>query len=272
MKIGSIGGGNMAQAILGGLIQQGQAAGDCFAVEPNAEARAKLDALGIAAAPAFESRLTEADLILVAVKPQQMREALSPLAGKLTNQLVLSIAAGVRGEDISRWLGGYRAIVRAMPNTPALIRAGITGLYADGAVSPAQRELAGRTLGAVGKTVWFGEESKLDAVTAVSGSGPAYVFYFIEALEQAASEMGFSDADARTFALETFLGGAKLAAGSPLAPAELRANVTSKRGTTEAAIAAFDTAGSKQKFIEGVKSAEARAAELGRELGEDRGK
>ncbi len=271
MKIASIGGGNMAQAILGGLVQKGQAAGDCIAVEPNAEAREKLAALHIPAITAFEEKVLSCEVILIAVKPQSMQEALAPLAGKLTGQLVLSIAAGIRSADIRAWLGGYANIVRAMPNTPALIHAGISGLFALAEVDTRQRDMAEKMLTAVGKTIWFDKEAKLDAVTAVSGSGPAYVFYFIEALEQAATDMGFSATDAREFALQTFLGGAQLAASSELSPAQLRANVTSKRGTTEAAIAAFDQAGLRDNFIAGVRAAEARSRELGDELGFERG-
>ncbi len=266
MKIGSIGGGNMAQAILGGLIRKGQPADACLAVEPNADARAKLAALQIPAIAACDASVLSCDVILIAVKPQSMREALTPLAGKLTGQLVLSIAAGIRCADIREWLGGYANIVRAMPNTPALIQAGISGLYARAEVDAGQRNMAEAMLNAVGKTAWFDDEAQLDAVTAVSGSGPAYVFYFTEALEQAAVEMGFSADQAREFALQTFLGGALLAAGSALSPGQLRANVTSKRGTTESAIALFDQAGLREKFIAGVKAARARSAELGDEL------
>jgi pyrroline-5-carboxylate reductase len=206
---------------------------------------------------------------VLAVKPQAMKEAVAPLSGKLDSQLVISIAAGIRSEDLSRWLGGYQRVVRAMPNTPALIQAGITGLYAMPGVSAAQRAGAEALMGAVGKTVWFDDEAMLDAVTAVSGSGPAYVFYFIEALERAALEMGFTAGQARLFALETFLGGAKLAAQSADSPATLRANVTSKRGTTERALDRFEASALQAKFVEGVKAARDRAVELGDELGKN---
>ena len=161
----------------------------------------------------------------------------------------------------------YDNVVRTMPNTPALIRAGISGLYATNQVSKEGRRIAETLLGAVGKTVWFNHEAMLDAVTAVSGSGPAYVFYFIEALEQAALELGFDPDDARLFASQTFLGGAQLAAAASDPPSVLRARVTSKRGTTECAIEAFDNCGLKQSFIDGVKAACIRSRELGRELG-----
>lgn len=267
MKIGFIGGGNMAQAILGGLIAKGHSGADCVVVEPVEAAREKLRAWGVNTASHADDRLTACDVIVLAVKPQMMREAIAPLRGRLSDQLVISIAAGVAIRDLSRWLGSDTPIVRAMPNTPALIQAGITGLYATTAVTDAGRRIADTLLGAVGKTTWFDREDMLDAVTAVSGSGPAYVFYFIEALEQAANELGFTAEQARLFALETFLGGARLAAGSSESPATLRANVTSKRGTTERAIDTFDAAELKAKFIAGVKAACARSKELGEEMG-----
>lgn len=258
----------MSQAILGGLLAKGQASQDCFVVEPNDAARAKLSSLGVESAPAVLPRVLDAEVIVLAVKPQVMREAIGPLVGKLRAQLLISIAAGIRTADLSRWLA-YPHIVRTMPNTPALIHAGITGLYAMPAVDASQRAQAGQLMAAVGKTLWFEDEAMLDAVTAVSGSGPAYVFYMIEALESAAVDLGMSPPVARTLALETFLGGAKLAAQSADGPAVLRANVTSKRGTTERAIETFDAAGMKAAFVAGVRAARARSIELGNELGKD---
>lgn len=270
MKISFIGGGNMTQAILGGLIASGQPADDCFVIEPSAAAREKLAGYKVLSAESWEPRAAEADVILLAVKPQMMRVAIKPLVATLGQQIVISIAAGVRTVDLARWLGGssgaYERVVRAMPNTPALVHAGITGLYAMPTVSADEKLIAEKLLSSVGKTVWFNDESALDAVTAVSGSGPAYVFYFMEALEAAAIELGFDEKSARLFALETFSGGVKLARESADAPATLRANVTSKRGTTERAIETFDRADLKAKFIDGVKAAAARSAELGHEL------
>jgi pyrroline-5-carboxylate reductase len=267
LKITFVGGGNMAQAILGGLIAKGQSASDCFAIEPVEVTRGKLAALGVNAGTAWEPRATEADIIVIATKPQTLQEAVKPFAGHLRNQLVISIAAGIRTRDLSRWLGDYPRIVRTMPNTPALIHAGITGMFATPACTAIDCAAATTLLNTVGKTVWFDDEAMLDAVTAVSGSGPAYVFYFIEALETAARELGFSPDAARLFALETFSGGAKLAAQSGDSPATLRANVTSKRGTTESAIASFDAAKLNMAFIAGVKAAAQRSKELGDELG-----
>jgi pyrroline-5-carboxylate reductase len=206
--------------------------------------------------------LADIDIVILAVKPQVMREALAPFSAQLRKQLVLSIAAGIRTQELTQWLQ-HANIVRAMPNTPALIQAGITGLYASQAVSQPERQTAEMLLSTVGKTIWFDDEAMLDVVTAVSGSGPAYVFYAIEALEMAALKLGCEAATARTLALETFRGAALLAAQSAESPAQLRANVTSKRGTTEAAIAVFDDESIKARMITGVTAAAVRAKELG---------
>jgi pyrroline-5-carboxylate reductase len=275
MKLAFIGGGNMAQAIGHGLIARGAHAGgmapaEIGVIEPNPELAADWRTRGAVAFAAFDPRILEAPAIVLAVKPQVVREATAPLRGRLGGQLVLSIAAGLRAADLASWLGGeagpYTAVVRAMPNTPALVGAGISGMVALPGVSEAQRADAESLLGAVGQTAWFDDEAMLDAVTAVSGSGPAYVFYFIEALEMAAREMGFDARQARRFALATFAGGAQLALAGNDSPAQLRAKVTSKRGTTEAAIAHFETDGLQARFIAGVRAAHARARELGAEL------
>ncbi len=271
MKITFIGGGNMAGALIGGLLRQGFSPADIAVVEPLAENRERLAAgSGIACLPAVEASALACEVLLLAVKPQQMREALAPLAGKLGSQLVISIAAGTRLADISRWLGGYGKLVRTMPNTPALIGAGITGLYADHCVDDAGRHRAEQVLGAVGKTLWVADEAKMDAVTAVSGSGPAYVFYFIEALRDAARELGFDDAQARLLAIETVVGAAALAAGSQEDVSVLRQRVTSKGGTTEAALEALEADRVRTAFVRAIKAAEARGRELGEQLGRDR--
>lgn len=271
MNILFIGGGNMTQAILGGLIAQKIAHAGFRVVEPAEETRAALDKLGVESHASLSSQLLNCDVIMLCVKPQMMQVAIAPIGGKLRSQLVISIAAGVSTSSLAHWLGEgaapYGNIVRTMPNTPALIRAGITGLFASAGVSAKSRQIAETLLGAVGKTVWFGDEAMLDAVTAVSGSGPAYVFYFIEALEEAAIELGFDRDTARLFATETFLGGAQLAASSTEAPRVLRERVTSKRGTTQAAIESFEAHALKRGFIDGVKAASARSRELGLELG-----
>lgn len=271
MKVLFVGGGNMAQAILGGLATEGLPNENFCVVEPLAETRALLAARAIATAATVSDDLLAVDAIVLAVKPQMMQAAILPFAGKLDTQVVISIAAGINTQSLAQWLGTaampYENVVRTMPNTPAVIGAGISGLFAAQSVTAEGREMAASLLGAVGKTVWLNDEAMLDAVTAVSGSGPAYVFYFIEALEQAAREMGFDDAAARLFATETFLGGAKLAAASSEPASVLRARVTSKRGTTERAIEVFDNAKLKAGFIDGVKAAAARSRELASELG-----
>ena len=270
MKILFVGGGNMAQAILGGLIAKLVPSEGFGVVEPSRDTRAVIAALGVAVHESLTQDLIECDAIVLAVKPQMMREAIAPLIGRLTGQVVISIAAGVSTQSLARWLGSdgsdYQNIVRTMPNTPALIRAGISGLYAASGVTTAGRQTAEALLSAVGKTVWFDDEAMLDAVTAVSGSGPAYVFYFIEAMEQAGLELGFDHETARLFACETFLGGAKLLASTGERPGVLRARVTSKRGTTERAIESFDAHGLKHAFIDGIKAACSRSRELGQEL------
>ncbi|HLX03548.1 MAG TPA: pyrroline-5-carboxylate reductase, partial [Trinickia sp.] len=185
----------------------------------------------------------------------------------LSTQLVISIAAGIRAADLSRWLGGYARIVRTMPNTPALVGMGVTGLAALAEVDQAGRALASQVLGAVGETVWFDDESKIDAVTAISGSGPAYVFYFIEALQEAARQLGMDEAQGRALAVATFTGAAQLAAQSGEPASVLRERVTSKGGTTAAALASFDAQSVKDAIVRGVLAAEARAKQMGDELG-----
>lgn len=271
MRITFLGGGNMATALIGGLLQQGFAASDMAVAEVSADARARLAAsYAVRVAEALDASLVaHSDVVVLAVKPQQMREAAAPLASLLKRQLVVTIAAGIRIADLARWLGGHDRIVRVMPNTPALIREGISGLYAAEAVSDAQRAQAERVLAAVGATLWCDRESQLDAVTAVSGSGPAYVFYFLEALERAASELGFGAEAAKQLAYKTFSGAVALAVASPESPALLRARVTSKGGTTEAAIRALEAAGVSSAIVAAVKAADARAVELGELFGRE---
>jgi pyrroline-5-carboxylate reductase len=266
-KITFIGGGNMAAAIAGGLIASGMAAPDIEVVEISPEARARLSAsLGVQVRAGLREA-TLHGLIVLAVKPQQLPQVAVELAPRLSGQLLLSIAAGVRVADLSRWLGGHARIVRAMPNTPALVRAGIAGLYAPPAVAHEARSAAETVLRAVGGVVWVDEERLLDAVTAVSGSGPAYVFYFIESLEAAAVAQGLAPATARQLALQTFFGAAKLALESGEQPAVLRQRVTSKGGTTERGIAALEAASVRQALGQAVDAARLRGAELGDELG-----
>lgn len=268
MKAAFIGGGTMASAIIGALVARQTKAADIRVVEPSAPQRERLAArvVGIAVYPATVAAAVDgADLVVFAVKPQHMREAaraLAPHVGAVP--LVLTIAAGVRCGDLSRWLGGYRRIVRAMPNTPAQVGAGISALYA----TPEARGVAASAAGvleACGEVLWCERERDLDAVTAVSGSGPAYVFYFLEALERAAIDLGLPAREARRLAYATFDGSMRLARQSSDPPATLRANVTSKGGTTARALDVLNAADVGGHIIAAVKAAAARAAELGDE-------
>lgn len=267
MNITFIGGGNMATALIGGLLRRDFTAKQLLVVEINADNRAKLQQeFGVQATAELAVGVADSDVIVLAVKPQQLREVATQLAPLLSGQLVVSIAAGIRAPDMAHWMRTQN-VVRAMPNTPALIQSGMTGLYALPAVSKAQREQAQDILVAVGATLWVQDEVMLDAVTAISGSGPAYVFYFIEAMQQAANELGFKDDDARRLTIDTFLGAAKLADTSEESANILRTRVTSKNGTTERALLSMEANNVKQHIITAVKAAAARAKEMGDELG-----
>jgi pyrroline-5-carboxylate reductase len=268
MQIAFIGGGNMATALLGGLMQRGFAASEICVVEIQQEARTRLvQRFGVRVLEHVSAAIAECEVLVLAVKPQQMRDVAAQLASHVSNQLVITIAAGIRTDDLSRWLGGYDRLVRAMPNTPALVQSAITGLFAPINVGTEDRRRAENILVAVGETLWLEQESQLDAVTAVSGSGPAYVFYFIEALQKAAEVQGFSAAQARRLALATFSGAIKLACDSEESPATLRARVTSKAGTTERALQVLDGDSVQQSIIRAVAAAQSRSRELGDQLG-----
>lgn len=270
MKIAFLGGGNMAGALIGGLIAKGYASRDISVIELSAAAREKLAAQhGVRASAAPDAATLEAETLVLAVKPQDMKVALKSLAGSVQGKLVISIAAGVRIDALSRWLLGHRKLVRCMPNTPALIGAGITGLYAAPEVGAKERETAEEILRAVGEVVWLDEERLLDPVTAVSASGPAYVFWFIEQLAASAEALGLKKETALALALNTVLGAAKLAVSSGQAPQELRRQVTSKGGTTEAALKVFDEKRLAEGFARAIEAASRRGAQLGDELGKD---
>ena len=258
----------MAAALVGGMLQRGVPKTDVHIVDVSAQARARFAEMGIAAQEKWDGQ-PSADAIVFAVKPQQLKDVVLSLKPHLASTLVISIAAGVRSSDIARWLGDHKRIVRVMPNTPALIGAGISGMFATDGVGETDRKLAETILGAAGKYIWFEEERHLDAVTAVSGSGPAYVFYFIEALEEAAMALDLDETVARTLAIETFLGASRLAQESREAPAALRAKVTSKGGTTQSALEYMESMDVKSRVIEGVQQAARRARELGKEFGND---
>jgi len=271
MKIAFIGGGNMASALIAGLAGKLTAGADIHVVDPNPASLAKLNQqYGVTTASAADAAVGAADVIVLAIKPQSMREVaaqLLPLLDRAKQTLIVSVAAGIRSADLSRWLGGYGAIVRCMPNTPALIGMGITGMVASAGVSNEQKQTADDILRAVGPTVWLDDESKIDAVTAVSGSGPAYVFYFIEAMQQAAQELGLSAEQGTQLALATFAGAAQLANQSAEPVSLLRERVTSKGGTTYAALTSMDDSGVKAAIVTAVKAAAARGKEMGDELG-----
>jgi len=262
-----IGGGNMASAIIGGLVRQGLPPDRIAVVEPFEEARQRLaQAYGVAAEPAAGPALQGAGVVVWAVKPQTFREAAAQARPHLPGAIHLSVAAGIRSDSIAAWTGTER-IVRAMPNTPALVGRGMTGLYAREAVSAADRAQVESVLATTGQLLWVGEERHLDAVTALSGSGPAYVFYFLEAMQQAGVEMGLSAEQARTLAVGTFDGASALAAASPDPLATLRERVTSKGGTTYAALTSLEAAGVKASFVTALHAACRRADELGNEFG-----
>ena len=269
MKISFIGGGNMARALIGGLIAQGWKAADIGVIELDPAKRQQLQAdFGVAVSDQLPS-VAMADIVVLAIKPQQLRDIAIFLGSLLRNQLVISIAAGIRSADLIRWLGGYDAVIRVMPNTPAQIRCGVSAMFAAPGASEEQCKQAESILGAVGSTVWLDEEAQMDAVTAVSGSGPAYVFYFIEAMQQAALELGLSLQQARDLSLQTFLGASQLALQSTEGPDVLRAQVTSKGGTTERALLSMETAGIKNAIVQALHAAAERSREMGDVLGKD---
>lgn len=269
MNITFIGGGNMARALIGGLIKRGYSPSKMHVVEVSKQHCAELhNEFGVRATTELAEAVAHGEAVILAVKPQQLQEIAVQLAPIIDGQLVISIAAGIRTRDISRWMGTQN-IVRCMPNTPALIRCGVTALYAMPAVKPEQCHRAEAVLAAVGSTLWVEDEEMLDAVTAVSGSGPAYVFYFIEAMQQAAYELGLDEAQARQIVLDTFLGASKLAESSKDDIATLRARVTSRNGTTERALLCMDANEVKMDIIAAVHAAAARSKEMGDELGKD---
>ena len=257
----------MARAIIGGLKNNGFNTTAISVIELDAVKREQL-------AQEFNVNVTDnyadivnTDVVLLAVKPQQLKAVCSQLSALLNTQLIISIAAGVRSTDMSRWLNGYQAIVRVMPNTPAQIQAGMSALYAMASVSQTQRDQATTILAAVGKTLWLADESKMDAVTAISGSGPAYVFYLIEALQEAGVGLGLTDKEANMLALQTFAGASLLATQSIEDIKTLRAQVTSKGGTTEQGILTLEAAKIKDSILLAAKAAAEKSLSLGNELG-----
>ena len=265
--IAFIGGGNMASAIIGGLIRMGLPADRIEVVEPWEEARTRLAAqFGIQARAQADAALARCGLVVWAVKPQTFRDAAAPVRAHAAGALHLSVAAGIRSDSIAQWLGSER-IVRSMPNTPALVGKGMTALFARPAVSAADRTLVEQVIGTTGEHLWVQAEEQLDAVTALSGSGPAYVFFFLEAMTAAGLEMGLAREQAHRLAVGTFVGASELARASTEPPEVLRERVTSKGGTTYAAITSLQADGVDRLFVKALQAARRRATELGDEFG-----
>jgi len=268
-KIAFIGGGNMARSLIGGMIATGISNQNISVSEPRADLRKKLNEdFGVNASEENAPVAKGADVVVLAVKPQILQEVVTPLSSLVAKArpLLISVAAGVTSSSIERWVGGDPALIRVMPNTPALIGAGISALYANSNVSDDQRALAEKIMAAVGKTIWIKEETLMDAVTAVSGSGPAYFFYVMQAIHDAAVREGLDAQTARLLSLETALGAARLAVESTEDPGSLQAQVTSPGGTTEAAINVLNNSGVRDALQKAVSAARARGGELAKLL------
>ncbi len=267
-RIAFIGGGNMASAIIGGLIKQGMSPSQIDVLEPLVEARQVLeDKFGLACHADAGAYLGRATMIVWAIKPQLFKQAADPVSPHTVNALHLSVAAGIPSASIAKWVGSER-VVRSMPNTPALIGQGITGLFPRSEITSEDKARVEQVLVPTGKLIWLDREELLDAVTALSGSGPAYVFYFLEAMSEAGTQMGLSRDQAYQLAVRTFSGASALAIASQDPPEVLRQRVTSKGGTTHAAISALDAGKVKDLFIQALHAAEQRAKELGQEFGQ----
>jgi pyrroline-5-carboxylate reductase len=270
-SIAFIGGGNMATSLIGGLLAGGAPEDGITVAEPDAERRKLLaERYGVNTCPNNTDTLTS-DVVILAVKPQIMQLICRELAGRERTRapLYISIAAGIRAAAIEHWLDAPVSLVRCMPNTPALLQCGATGMFANPRVDATQRGLAEHILQAAGITAWVSDEAQLDAITALSGSGPAYFFLLMEAMQAAGAELGLDMATARRLTLQTALGAARMAIESDIEPAQLRARVTSKGGTTERAINSFNKSGFQQQVLDALRAAHARSLELAEELGKD---
>jgi pyrroline-5-carboxylate reductase len=267
-RIAFIGGGNMAQALITGLKQRAFPMQQITVIDPDAGKYDRLQKnLGVLTAQSLSGQALHVDVIVLAVKPQQLKAVAESLAPFLQSQLVISVAAGIRTADLSRWLNGYRTLVRTMPNTPAQIQAGVTGVFALADVNNTQRQLADTLLQAAGEVVWLTDEAQLDAVTAISGSGPAYVFLLIEALTEAGVALGLDQAQALKLSIATFRGASLLAAASETPVATLREQVTSKGGTTEQGLLSLNQHNIHAIMQHAAQQAANRAKTLGDELG-----
>ncbi|TFH85734.1 pyrroline-5-carboxylate reductase [Billgrantia azerbaijanica] len=269
-KVTFIGAGNMASAIIGGMIDTGYPATAITATSPSDAVLAPVrERFGIHTDTDNAAAIDDADVVVLAVKPQVMRDVCAGLRDGLQRQrpLVISIAAGLTAETLDHWLGGGLPLIRCMPNTPSLVGAGAAGLYANAQVSDAQRTLATELLEAVGLVEWVDDEALLDAVTAVSGSAPAYFFLMFEAMEEAGVKLGLPADTARRLAMQTAFGAARMAMDSDKTPSELKHNVMSPGGTTERAIERLEAAGLRRALLEAMDACAARAREMAEELG-----
>ena len=264
-NISFIGGGNMAQALIGGLIARGLPPTRITVSDPVEQVRDLLKEKDVHVTEDNLAAIAQADIVVFAVKPQVLAQVLRPLYGQFDDKLVISIVAGAEIATISELLGTER-VVRVMPNTPALVQTGAHGLYATEQVNSTDRELASQVLAATGLTIWVNSEAQIDAVTAVSGSGPAYFFYLMESMIRAGKNLGLDEKVATALTLQTALGAAQMAITSSNTPAELRKNVTSPNGTTQAAIEVFDHAQISQNIQAALAAAKMRSQELAQEL------
>lgn len=269
--IAFIGAGNMARAIIGGLLENGFAPSAIWASEPDAERLRDLTERGLNVTSDNSAAVAAVDIVVLAVKPQVMKSVATDLAAAVQSRrpLVVSIAAGISLEALERWLGGAVALVRCMPNTPSLVQTGASGLFANSRVSDEQRQQASAVLEAVGIALWVQSEAELDAVTAISGSGPAYYFLLMEAMTAAGVKLGLSEETARGLTLQTALGAARMACSSDVDPAELRRRVTSPNGTTERAINTFQAEGFEALVENALTACRDRSIELAGELCQD---
>lgn len=271
-KIIFIGGGNMAQALISGLLGRGTDTQDITVSDPSADIRAQLAEKGLRSvdpindAQGAKQAVQEADVVMLAVKPQVMKAVVAAFADVLDNQLVISVAAGLSTESLSAMLQGYRTIVRAMPNTPAMIQMGATGLYAGAEITEAQRQLAYEVMAASGLAMWVEDEEQMHAVTAVSGSAPAYFFYFIESLIDGAMALGLDRKQASALAMQTAMGAAQMSISSEDAPAELRRKVTSPNGTTQAALESMQASQIGEHIQQAMKACYERSQAISAEM------
>ena len=264
-NIGFIGGGNMAQALIGGLISRGLPATRITVSDPLEKIRQSLQEKDVCVTDDNAVAIKDADIVVLAVKPQVLAALLKSLHGQFSDKLIISIVAGAEIQTIAD-LTGTERIVRVMPNTPALVQTGAHGIFATDAVDAKDRELASQVLAATGLTLWVSSEAQIDAVTAVSGSGPAYFFYMMESMIRAGKNMGLDEKVATALTLQTALGAAQMAITSSSTPAELRKNVTSPNGTTQAALEVFDRAQISQNIQTALAAAQKRSQELAQEL------